>query len=172
MMGRTPVSRISSAVCWICSSLVAASAGGGGCGCSVGIGFIGPIVGPPMAALLLLRERCEKSKRRGVPPSTRENPWSWLDVAPGWHSAWLVAEWSRFMRAAPAVGFRCLSREQDSRLTRPYASAALVRNSACRSSRARSEEHTSEEHTSELQSLMRISYAVFCLQKKNKNKPT
>src|SRR3546814_7084703 len=28
----------------------------------------------------------------------------------------------------------------------------------------------SEEHTSELQSLMRISYAVFCLQKKNNKK--
>src|SRR3546814_3152139 len=28
--------------------------------------------------------------------------------------------------------------------------------------------HRSEEHTSELQSLMRISYAVFCLTKKNK----
>src|SRR3546814_8556861 len=28
----------------------------------------------------------------------------------------------------------------------------------------------SEEHTSELQSLMRISYAVFCLKKQNKNK--
>src|SRR3546814_8382310 len=28
----------------------------------------------------------------------------------------------------------------------------------------------SEEHTSELQSLMRISYAVFCLKKKNKPK--
>src|SRR3546814_1107753 len=27
----------------------------------------------------------------------------------------------------------------------------------------------SEEHTSELQSLMRISYAVFCLKKKHKN---
>src|SRR3546814_1383266 len=27
----------------------------------------------------------------------------------------------------------------------------------------------SEEHTSELQSLMRISYAVFCLKNKNKN---
>src|SRR3546814_4759986 len=27
----------------------------------------------------------------------------------------------------------------------------------------------SEEHTSELQSLMRISYAVFCLKKKNTN---
>src|SRR3546814_8302412 len=29
----------------------------------------------------------------------------------------------------------------------------------------------SEEHTSELQSLMRISYAVFCLKKKNKKTP-
>src|SRR3546814_5159763 len=28
-------------------------------------------------------------------------------------------------------------------------------------------EYRSEEHTSELQSLMRISYAVFCLKKKN-----
>src|SRR3546814_5311449 len=30
----------------------------------------------------------------------------------------------------------------------------------------------SEEHTSELQSLMRISYAGFCLKKKQKNKTT
>src|SRR3546814_7045006 len=30
----------------------------------------------------------------------------------------------------------------------------------------------SEEHTSELQSLMRISYAVFCLKKKKKTKKT
>src|SRR3546814_2717051 len=30
------------------------------------------------------------------------------------------------------------------------------------------DEFRSEEHTSELQSLMRISYAVFCLKKKNK----
>src|SRR3546814_6773348 len=39
--------------------------------------------------------------------------------------------------------------------------------------RARSEDfaHRSEEHTSELQSLMSISYAVFCLKKK-KNKQT
>src|SRR3546814_3768981 len=29
--------------------------------------------------------------------------------------------------------------------------------------------HRSEEHTSELQSLMRISYAVFCLKKKKKD---
>src|SRR3546814_5565948 len=34
------------------------------------------------------------------------------------------------------------------------------------------EEYRSEEHTSELQSLMRISYAVFCLKKKKKKKIT
>src|SRR3546814_4700465 len=33
-------------------------------------------------------------------------------------------------------------------------------------------ERRSEEHTSELQSLMRISYAVFCLKKKTKNTKT
>src|SRR3546814_9007927 len=32
------------------------------------------------------------------------------------------------------------------------------------------EQARSEEHTSELQSLMRTSYAVFCLKKKNKEK--
>src|SRR3546814_5160102 len=33
------------------------------------------------------------------------------------------------------------------------------------------QDHRSEEHTSELQSLMRISYAVFCLIKKTIDKP-
>src|SRR3546814_7166012 len=37
-------------------------------------------------------------------------------------------------------------------------------------SRAASAHSRSEEHTSELQSLMRISYAVFCLKKKKKRK--
>src|SRR3546814_6575761 len=36
----------------------------------------------------------------------------------------------------------------------------------------RGEQLRSEEHTSELQSLMRISYAVFCLKKKKNNKTT
>src|SRR3546814_7064269 len=36
-----------------------------------------------------------------------------------------------------------------------------------RNGRFRPESPRSEEHTSELQSLMRISYAVFCLQKNN-----
>src|SRR3546814_2239718 len=39
----------------------------------------------------------------------------------------------------------------------------LIITLACRTMRR------SEEHTSELQSLMRISYAVFCLKKKKKN---
>src|SRR3546814_5558281 len=34
--------------------------------------------------------------------------------------------------------------------------------------REQDKRHRSEEHTSELQSLMRISYAVFCLKKKKK----
>src|SRR3546814_6315371 len=42
------------------------------------------------------------------------------------------------------------------------------RNSHVDQDRAR--KSRSEEHTSELQSLMRISYAVFCLKKKKKNK--
>src|SRR3546814_2918025 len=37
---------------------------------------------------------------------------------------------------------------------------------------ANAREHRSEEHTSELQSLMRISYAVFCLKKKTTNNTT
>src|SRR3546814_6334497 len=38
--------------------------------------------------------------------------------------------------------------------------------------RGASRHNRSEEHTSELQSLMRISYAVFCLKKKNKHNTT
>src|SRR3546814_8021054 len=42
-----------------------------------------------------------------------------------------------------------------------------------KSANRRSKDNRSEEHTSELQSLMRISYAVFCLkkQKKKRQKP-
>src|SRR3546814_7888254 len=48
---------------------------------------------------------------------------------------------------------------------------AKPRASASRSTRgcAAQPRGRSEEHTSELQSLMRISYAVFCLKKKQKN---
>src|SRR3546814_6502478 len=42
------------------------------------------------------------------------------------------------------------------------------REDAGRQKAIKDELERSEEHTSELQSLMRISYAVFCLKKKNK----
>src|SRR3546814_1874448 len=42
-----------------------------------------------------------------------------------------------------------------------------ARTIGCRRRRAATGGTRSEEHTSELQSLMRISYAVFCLKKKN-----
>src|SRR3546814_963082 len=43
-------------------------------------------------------------------------------------------------------------------------------STASESARAGVQPIRSEEHTSELQSLMRTSYAVFCLKKKNKDK--
>src|SRR3546814_1265102 len=50
--------------------------------------------------------------------------------------------------------------------------AATSRDAALRAQQKKLQER-SEEHTSELQSLMRISYAVFCLKKKkNKNTAT
>src|SRR3546814_7755395 len=51
--------------------------------------------------------------------------------------------------------------EARGRAVRPSTSAKTLASSPVR--------NRSEEHTSELQSLMRISYAVFCLKKKNKN---
>src|SRR3546814_5062862 len=45
-------------------------------------------------------------------------------------------------------------------------SVVAARSWACRRGMAAPQERRSEEHTSELQSLMRISYAVFCLQKR------
>src|SRR3546814_6568528 len=51
----------------------------------------------------------------------------------------------------------------DPRIGLHVAQVRIVRRKQVELARQRS-----EEHTSELQSLMRISYAVFCLQKKNK----
>src|SRR3546814_9503829 len=56
------------------------------------------------------------------------------------------------------------------RLRWPRRRSSFPRPSECRARLRRCSAPTpmrSEEHTSELQSLMRISYAVFCLQKKN-----
>src|SRR3546814_2677282 len=70
--------------------------------------------------------------------------------------------------AAQPAGFRRQQLGQRAHLTQPReGNAALVtveQQVAQRGGIGRS-----EEHTSELQSLMRISYAVFCLKKKKKD---
>src|SRR3546814_2589485 len=55
----------------------------------------------------------------------------------------------------------------DSIIAAPPSSGAALRTAADRS--ARRAPRRSEEHTSELQSLMRISYAVFCLIKQKED---
>src|SRR3546814_11908011 len=61
-------------------------------------------------------------------------------------------------------GDRCREQRRTRRTDRP-GPAALARRALRRRQEGGSR---SEEHTSELQSLMRISYAVFCLKKKKK----
>src|SRR3546814_7127477 len=57
--------------------------------------------------------------------------------------------------------FRSARETRDARRENRHSRNATARRSATRWTRR------SEEHTSELQSLMRISYAVFCLKKKH-----
>src|SRR3546814_3861346 len=52
----------------------------------------------------------------------------------------------------------------------PASACRPIGSRNCSSRSGRSRTCRSEEHTSELQSLMRISYAVFCLKKKKKTK--
>src|SRR3546814_1008548 len=69
--------------------------------------------------------------------------------------------------------FRSLVREIFMRYAEHGSAARLVRELQVEGHTTKSWEtqtgKRSEEHTSELQSLMRISYAVFCLKKKNNN---
>src|SRR3546814_2049838 len=60
----------------------------------------------------------------------------------------------------------------DARCLSIAAASILAKVTRDRIMRADAEHHRSEEHTSELQSLMRISYAVFCLKKKTKTSQT
>src|SRR3546814_8028463 len=60
-------------------------------------------------------------------------------------------------------------RRSSAKVTAPFPAFA---STACQSGLASHFERRSEEHTSELQSLMRISYAVFCLKQKKNHYPT
>src|SRR3546814_7317109 len=73
----------------------------------------------------------------------------------GWWSTTRVSGPPPATSTAPMARGRC---HRPGRRDRPRAYRHCPDRHCCRS----------EEHTSELQSLMRISYAVFCLKKKNK----
>src|SRR3546814_3368237 len=82
-------------------------------------------------------------------------------------------EWLSKKRGSPSI----VSRYQNIILARNCRNRRNVDNIECHRSRAfqvyhpgRRPEARSEEHTAELQSLMRISYAVFCLQKNKTRK--
>src|SRR3546814_2650667 len=77
-------------------------------------------------------------------------------------------------RSEPAFGLRCLMREIGEQSPTPQILIHRIADMAVEIAiRAFGDaERRSEEHTSELQSLMRISYAVFCLKKKKKKKNT
>src|SRR3546814_4121866 len=83
------------------------------------------------------------------------------------------------LAAAPGLGNDDLHRTIDDLAIHGAASAVAYARTAEHGSGHRRRRHgdqaarrRSEEHTSELQSLMRISYAVFCLKKKNKTQHT
>src|SRR3546814_2111014 len=78
--------------------------------------------------------------------------------------AWPFGEWdTRSMAVVKAMGYDAAFGQQSG--------VAHAKHDLYWLPRFPMNEHygRSEEHTSELQSLMRISYAVFCLKKKNKN---
>src|SRR3546814_8111659 len=74
----------------------------------------------------------------------------------------------------PTPPLDAISTEEEVRPAAPMSWIATMASDAISSRHASissfSVKGRSEEHTSELQSLMRISYAVFCLKKKKKKK--
>src|SRR3546814_1538018 len=91
---------------------------------------------------------------RSTDAPSRDQLWSWFDR----QSEVTKAEAKRRAAALDAV-----ERIKASGMTASVAVATVAAQTGC---------SRSEEHTSELQSLMRISYAVFCLKKKKTIKHT
>src|SRR3546814_6768750 len=72
-------------------------------------------------------------------------------------------------RQVGAEGATWLDRELVAETPEPVRDEGFGRDVRAAQARRRQWLIRSEEHTSELQSLMRISYAVFCLKKKKRN---
>src|SRR3546814_1034653 len=90
--------------------------------------------------------------------------------------AWARRNWIRFAALASMNKTLPVARSASSAKVRAdeLPASQTLRSSLVRSCKASSKSDKvhlrSEEHTSELQSLMRISYAVFCLKQKKKQK--
>src|SRR3546814_2365990 len=82
-------------------------------------------------------------------------------------SHWLAARMSEFIEIYPEIECHLLLLDREVDLSMREADLAIRFSPPRQADLVRS-----EEHTSELQSLMRISYAVFCLKKKKKNHHT
>src|SRR3546814_2082231 len=85
-----------------------------------------------------------------------------------------ISDWSSDVCSSDLVGKRGVSRIEAPELARsrrPLVDGGghLCPTFASQEAHLLIDDPRSEEHTSELPSLMRISYAVFCLKKKNKN---
>src|SRR3546814_9481112 len=82
----------------------------------------------------------------------------YVDGDVGWYVS-QVADVNQADRIAKAIDALSANSDHETKtMTEQAATASMMKQFADRS----------EEHTSELQSLMRISYAVFCLKKKTK----
>src|SRR3546814_3149029 len=90
----------------------------------------------------------------------------WIAVMAIYHFSARVISRAAGSSALASAAYRSASRLHDQRLDRHHDfsnKAGVVHSEVMLPDGA---PERSEEHTSELQSLMRISYAVFCLQKK------
>src|SRR3546814_7607138 len=79
-----------------------------------------------------------------------------------------VLHYQGYAGTAAPINFNGLVRQYDLRAGANLGDLQV--NLVDRRERSRKSHDRSEEHTSELQSLMRISYAVFCLKKKKQKK--
>src|SRR3546814_6812763 len=124
------------------------------------------------AAIMARVPRPNRCAIRAVPPERRVDERDsvmnsrWIAIAAALPLAACAASGSpaESTPAAPPAAMACNADAVQAHIghkATPEAGATLLQESGAR---------RSEEHTSELPSLMRISYAVFCLQKKKQDK--
>src|SRR3546814_7896960 len=87
-----------------------------------------------------------------------------------------ISDWSSDVCSSDLTNLACVTRCDSSlwRARRQASTSIVIEVVPTRTRCANTDTSSprSEEHTSELQSLMRISYAVFCLKKKTRQRPS